>query len=164
MRMLLAAAVIIAAISPVQAADTPQQASMKSCAATWKTMKEADKAKTKYTDYMGTCMKKAPETAAAAPGGTMMMAAKPKADAAYSMAMTAKPKAAASGSMMMAAPHGRFGHARTAPPSPTRTAKAPARAMAASPAGCNFLGNSAGNGLGFASRARFLYSQRHRHS
>ena len=69
MRFLLAAAVIVAAISPVQAADTPQQASMKSCAATWKTMKDADKAKTKYTDYMGTCMKKAPETAAAAPAG-----------------------------------------------------------------------------------------------
>ena len=30
---------------------------MKSCAATWKTMSAADKAKTKYTDYMGTCMK-----------------------------------------------------------------------------------------------------------
>lgn len=106
MRMLLAAAVIVAAISPVQAADTPQQASMKSCAATWKTMTEADKAKTKYTDYMGTCMKKAPETAAAAPAGTMMMSAKPKADTAGSMMMAAKPKAAASGSMMMAAPTG----------------------------------------------------------
>lgn len=94
MRLLLAAAVIVAAISPVQAADTPQQASMKSCAATWKTMSAADKGKTKYTDYMGTCMKKAPAAAAAAPAP------------AASMAMTAKPKAAASGSMMMAAPTG----------------------------------------------------------
>ncbi len=96
MRLLLAAAVIVAAISPVQAADTPQQASMKSCAATWKTMSAADKAKTKYTDYMGTCMKAGatPKTAGAEPAP------------AASMAMTAKPKAAASGSMMMAAPTG----------------------------------------------------------
>ncbi len=91
MRLLLAAAVIVAAISPVQAADTPQQASMKSCAATWKTMSAADKGKTKYTDYMGTCMKK-PDTAAAAPAP------------AGSMAMTAKPAASAANSMKMAAP------------------------------------------------------------
>jgi hypothetical protein len=94
MRLLLAAAVIVAAISPVQAADTPQQASMKSCAATWKTMPAADKGKTKYTDYMGTCMKKAPAAATAAPAP------------AASMAMTAKPKAAAADSMKMAAPTG----------------------------------------------------------
>ena len=94
MRLLLAAAVIVAAISPVQAADTPQQASMKSCAATWKTMPAADKGKTKYTDYMGTCMKKAPAAATAGPAP------------AASMAMTAKPKAAAADSMKMAAPTG----------------------------------------------------------
>ena len=54
---------------PVRAADTAQQSAMKSCAATWKTMSAADKAKTKYTDYMGTCMKtpSKPSTAAAAP-------------------------------------------------------------------------------------------------
>ena len=66
---------------------------MKSCAATWKTMSAADKAKTKYTDYMGTCMKKAPAAAAAAPAP------------APSMAMTAKP-AKADNSMKMAAPTG----------------------------------------------------------
>ena len=86
MRLLFAAVIAAAAISPVQAADTPQQASMKSCAATWKTMAAADKAKTKYTDYMGTCMK-APAPAA-------------------SMAMTAKPAATAATSMKMAAPAG----------------------------------------------------------
>ena len=102
MRFLLAAAVIVAAISPVQAADTAQQANMKSCAATWKTMSAADKAKTKYTDYMGTCMK----ASAATPAGSMAMTAKPKAAAADSMAMTAKPKAAAADSMKMAAPAG----------------------------------------------------------
>lgn len=56
------------------AADTAQQTSMKTCAATWKTMSAADKAKTKYTDYMGTCMKGA--------------SAKPKAVAAPAPAMT----------------------------------------------------------------------------
>ena len=94
MRLLFAAVIAAAAISPVQAADTRQQASMKSCAATWKTMAAADKAKTKYTDYMGTCMKKAPAAAAAAPAP------------AASMAMTAKPAATAATSMKMAAPAG----------------------------------------------------------
>ncbi len=94
MRLLLAAVIAAAAITSAQAADTPQQASMKSCAATWKTMPAADKGKTKYTDYMGTCMKKAPATAAAAPAP------------AASMAMTAKPAAKAADSMKMAAPAG----------------------------------------------------------
>ena len=69
---------------------------MKSCAATWKTMSAADKGKTKYTDYMGTCMKASatPKTAGAAPAP------------AASMAMTAKPKATAANSMKMAAPAG----------------------------------------------------------
>lgn len=92
MRLLLAAVIAAAATLSAQAADTPQQASMKSCAATWKTMSAADKGKTKYTDYMGTCMKKAPAAAAAAP--------------AASMAMTAKPAASAANSMKMAAPTG----------------------------------------------------------
>jgi hypothetical protein len=85
-----AAALISAAIAlPASAADTAQQTAMKTCAGTWKTMSATDKAKTKYTDYMGTCMKG---------GGT----------AAPAMAMSAKP-AAASGSMnsmKMAAPAG----------------------------------------------------------
>ena len=95
MRLFFIAAVICAAIAlPASAADTPQQAAMKSCAATWKTMSAADKAKTKYTDYMGTCMKApAAKTAAAA------------AAPAPAMAMSAKP-AMSSGSMMMAAPKG----------------------------------------------------------
>lgn len=98
MRLLLAAVIAAAAISSAQAADTPQQASMKSCAATWKTMSAADKGKTKYTDYMGTCMKAnaAPKTAGAAPAPTP----------AASMAMTAKPAAKAGDSMKMAAPAG----------------------------------------------------------
>ncbi len=97
LHILLAAAVFSAAVAaPVLAADTAQQSAMKSCAATWKTMPAADKGKTKYTDYMSTCMKAgAPNKAAgAAPAPTP----------AASMAMTAKP--AAGGSMKMAAPAG----------------------------------------------------------
>ena len=96
MRLLFAAVIAAAVITSAQAADTAQQASMKSCAATWKTMSATDKAKTKYTDYMGTCMK------AAAPIKT---AGSPPTPAA-SMAMTAKPAATAATSMKMAAPAG----------------------------------------------------------
>ena len=80
-----AAALVSAAIAlPASAAESAQQTGMKNCATTWKTMSAADKAKTQYTDYMGTCMK-----GASAP----------------SMAMTAKP-AMVDGSMKMAAPAG----------------------------------------------------------
>jgi len=85
-----AAAMLAAAFAlPASAADTAQQTAMKTCAGTWKTMAAADKAKTKYTDYMGTCMK----------GGGASTS---------SMAMTAKPAAAGSmsSSMKMAAPGG----------------------------------------------------------
>ena len=90
MRKLLAIAVLaaIAAAGSAFAADTPQQAAMKGCAAKWKTVSAADKAKTKYTDYMGTCMK-APATAAAAPAPAMAM--KPAG------AMAMKPAAAMGG-------------------------------------------------------------------
>jgi hypothetical protein len=83
---IFAAAALVSAVIvlPAGAAETAQQTGMKNCAATWKTMSAADKAKTKYTDYMGTCMK----------GG-----------GASSMAMTAKP-AMADGTMKMAAPAG----------------------------------------------------------
>jgi hypothetical protein len=85
MRLLFAAAVrsttlattLAAALAlPAGAADTAQQTGMKSCAATWKTMSAADKAKTKYTDYMGTCMKGGAKTAAA-PAPAMAMSGKP---------------------------------------------------------------------------------------
>ena len=94
LHILFAAAALAAAVAlPATAADTAQQSAMKSCAATWKTMSAADKAKTKYQDYMGTCMKSGakPATTAAA--------------AAPSMSMSAKP-AAATNSMQMAAPAG----------------------------------------------------------
>jgi hypothetical protein len=70
-------------IIPASAAVTAQQTAMKTCAANWTAMSATDKAKTKHTDYMSTCLK----------GGSS------------SMAMTAKP-VAASGSMTMAAPGG----------------------------------------------------------
>src|SRR5882724_1876901 len=69
-----AAAMLAAAFAlPAGAADTAQQTSMKTCAATWKTMAAADKAKTKYTDYMGTCMKAPAAKTAAAPAPAMAM-------------------------------------------------------------------------------------------
>ena len=86
-------ALAVAAL-PARAADTAQQSAMKSCAATWKTMSAADKGKTKYTDYMSTCMKAPSKPAAAAAAPTP------------AAAMTAKPAASSSGSMMMAAPAG----------------------------------------------------------
>ena len=74
---------------PVFSADTPQQANMKSCAATWNGMAAADKSKTTYKAYMATCLKAPASTAAAAPAA---MTAKPV--AAAPAAMTAKPAAA----------------------------------------------------------------------
>ncbi len=73
--IILAAVTLLgtAALGGAFAADTAQQSSMKSCAASWKTVSDADKKKTKYTDYMGTCMKAKP--AAAAPAPAMKMAA-----------------------------------------------------------------------------------------
>lgn len=97
-----AACAAVLAILPAQAADTAQQSAMKSCAATWKTMSAADKAKTKYSDYMSTCMK-APAKTAAAPATAMT--AKPAA-ATSSMAMTAKPAASSGSSMAMQAATG----------------------------------------------------------
>ncbi|HEY0266915.1 MAG TPA: DUF3761 domain-containing protein [Rhizomicrobium sp.] len=87
---LVAAAGIAVLSGQAMAADTAQQSNMKSCAASWKTVSAADKKKTKYTDYMGTCMK-APKTAAApAPAPSMAMTAKPaKAEKAMKMAAPA---------------------------------------------------------------------------
>ncbi len=96
MRKLLAIAVLtaVAAAGSAFAADTPQQTAMKSCAAKWKTVSAADKAKTKYQDYMATCLK-TPTAAAATPAPAMAM--KPAA-AGGSMAM----KPAAAGGMAKA--------------------------------------------------------------
>ena len=84
------------AVPSVQAADTAQQSAMKSCAATWKTMSAADKAKTKYSDYMSGCMKAPAKTTTAAT----------PASGSSSMAMTAKPAASSSSSMSMQAATG----------------------------------------------------------
>jgi len=83
----------LAAVSfavPGRAADTAQQANMKSCAATWNGMAAAAKSKTTYKDYMSTCLKAPASSAAATPAA---MTAKPA--AATPAAMTAKPAAAA---------------------------------------------------------------------
>jgi hypothetical protein len=90
---IFAAVLVSAAFAlPVQAADTAQQTAMKNCAATWKTTSAADKAKTKYQDYMGTCMKGGSATA---PAPSMAMSAKP-----------AMSSGSMSSSMKMAAPAG----------------------------------------------------------
>jgi hypothetical protein len=88
----VAAAVLVAAAFalPALAADTPQQTAMKTCAANWKAMPAADKGKTKYQDYMGTCMKDGGKTQAAASSSSMSS----------SMSMSS------SSSMKMAAPAG----------------------------------------------------------
>ena len=90
MRLMIALAVLGTVVATAGfAADTAQQSSMKTCAASWKTVPDADKKKTKYTDYMGTCMKAAPAKAAAAPAPAMTMAAKPAAGNAMKMAAPA---------------------------------------------------------------------------
>ena len=89
----IALVAMLAAVSfaaPGRAADTAQQANMKSCAATWNGMSAAAKSKTTYKDYMSTCLKAPASTAAATPAA---MTAKPA--AATPAAMTAKPAAAA---------------------------------------------------------------------
>jgi hypothetical protein len=71
-----AIAATFAVTLPASAADTAQQSTMKTCAASWSAKSAGDKAKTKYKDYMSTCMK-TPATAAAAPAPAMAMKAKP---------------------------------------------------------------------------------------
>lgn len=87
---LVAAIAAISFAAPGRAADTAQQANMKSCAATWNGMNAAAKSKTTYKDYMATCLKAPASTAAATPAA---MTAKPA--AATPAAMTAKPAAKA---------------------------------------------------------------------
>ena len=86
----VAALAALSFTAPGHAADTAQQANMKSCAATWNGMNAAAKSKTTYKDYMATCLKAPASTAAATPAA---MTAKPA--AATPAAMTAKPAAKA---------------------------------------------------------------------
>ncbi|HET7085281.1 MAG TPA: DUF3761 domain-containing protein [Rhizomicrobium sp.] len=82
MRLVIAASIIlltVPAFAPVAQADT-----MKNCAANWKAMSAADKAKTNYKDYSSSCLK-----GGAAPTATPAAAA-PKAAAAPVPAATAK--------------------------------------------------------------------------
>ena len=87
---LVAALAAVTFAAPGHAADTAQQANMKSCAATWNGMASSAKSKTTYKDYMATCLKAPASTAAATPAA---MTAKPA--AATPAAMTAKPAAKA---------------------------------------------------------------------
>ena len=98
MRLMIALAVLGTVVATAGfAADTAQQSSMKTCAASWKAVPDADKKKTKYTDYMGTCMK--------APATKPSTAVVAKPDPAATMTMTAtKPASKSEGAMKMAAP------------------------------------------------------------
>jgi hypothetical protein len=82
----VAAIIAVTFAAPGHAADTAQQANMKSCAANWNGMAAGAKSKTTYKDYMSTCLKAPASTATATPAA---MTAKPAA------AMAAKPAAAA---------------------------------------------------------------------
>lgn len=73
MRLAFAFAVLAAAAMPAFAADSAQQGTMKTCATRWKSVSDMDKKKTKYTDYMATCMK------GPAPGNAMKAEARPAA-------------------------------------------------------------------------------------
>lgn len=88
----IAVVAVVAALTaiavPGHAADTAQQANMKSCAANWNGMSAAAKSKTSYKAYMSTCLK-----APAASATTAAMTSKPA--AATPAAMTAKPAAPA---------------------------------------------------------------------
>jgi len=79
--------------------------SMKNCAANWKAMSAAEKAKTTYKDYSTTCLKST--SAAAGPAPAAMSAPAPKAAKATSAAMAAPaPKAAKAIPAAMAMPSG----------------------------------------------------------
>lgn len=105
----LAGFLAASALVPTASADT-----MKNCAATWKSMSAADKAKTTYKAFSTSCMKggaTAVPAAAAAPAA-MAAPAKPKATAVAApaapaapaaMAAPAKPKAAAAAATAMPA-------------------------------------------------------------
>jgi hypothetical protein len=87
----LAGFLAASALVPTASADT-----MKNCAATWKTMSAADKAKTTYKAFSTSCMKggaTAVPAAAAAPAA-MAAPAKPKAAAAAMPASTTAPASA----------------------------------------------------------------------
>lgn len=62
--------------------------SMKNCAANWKAMSAAEKAKTTYKDYSTTCLKSTTPAAAAVPAPAAMSAPVPKAAKATPTAMS----------------------------------------------------------------------------
>jgi len=78
--ILVAALFSAATILPALAADTAQQTAMKTCAAHWKAMSDADKGKTKYQDYMGTCLKDGGKSASSM-SSSMSMSSAMKMDA-----------------------------------------------------------------------------------
>jgi hypothetical protein len=68
-------AAVFAVTLPASAADTAQQGTMKTCAASWSAKAAPDKASTTYKAYMSTCMKSPTTAAAPAPAMAMKAAA-----------------------------------------------------------------------------------------
>ena len=84
--VLVATAALAASFTlPASAADTAQQTAMKGCNANWSAMSAADKAKTKHTDYMSTCLKGGGQ-ASSSMSSSMSMSAKPAAAGSMSAA------------------------------------------------------------------------------
>jgi hypothetical protein len=83
MRLIYASAIALSLLTVPAFVSPASAASMKVCAANWKGMSAADKAKTTYKDYASKCLK----GGAAAPASTAMMGppAKPKPAAAAAM-------------------------------------------------------------------------------
>ncbi len=109
MRLILAAAIAASVIAAPCFIATASADTMKNCAASWKAMSAADKAKTTYKDYSSSCLKggAAPAAAPAA-----MKSAAPVATPAK--ATTAMPAAAAAPVAMKggAAPAGATGQCK----------------------------------------------------
>jgi Protein of unknown function (DUF3761) len=96
MRYLFAASVALSllvspAFVPAASADT-----MKNCAANWKAMPAADKAKTTYKNYSATCLKSGAATPGPAPA-PMAMAPKPPTGTTAAAAPTGAAPAGATG-------------------------------------------------------------------
>jgi hypothetical protein len=101
MRYLVAGTIALSLFALPAIASTSTD-SMKACAASWKSMPAADKAKTTYKAYSTDCMKKAAPVAAAimakpAPAAMAAPAAKPTPAAMTAPAMTGPAPAGATG-------------------------------------------------------------------
>ncbi len=75
MRLILAAGIAASLIAAPAFVSTASADTMKNCAAKWKTMSAAEKAKTTYKDFSSSCLKGG--AAAATPAKTVKMSSAP---------------------------------------------------------------------------------------